>query len=213
MANTAVFGIYSKRDRAEAAVFALRLDGFRSTDISVLWPQNTGSKDFAHEKGSKAPEGAAAGGGLGAVIGGTLAWLVGFGALVIPGLGRFELAGPIVAALAGIGAGGTVGAITGAAIGWRKSEYIATRYMGRMRKGGILLSVHADDLEWTKKGWRILEATGAEQISTIGESLGDFGNTERPMALETTPRPYEANMIDKVRARAEEAITKLGQTV
>src|SRR5438105_14317199 len=109
--NTAVFGIYSTRELVEGAVDALREAGFRNTDISVLFPENAGTKDFAHKKGTKAPEGAAAGAGTGVVIGGALGWLTGIGAIAIPGAGPFIAAGPIMAALAGAGAAGTVGGI------------------------------------------------------------------------------------------------------
>src|SRR4030095_13744958 len=104
--NTAVFGIYTTRRSVENAVDSLKIDGFRNTDISVLLPENEGTKDFAHEKQTKAPEGAVAGAGTGAVLGGTLGWLTGIGALAIPGLGPFVAAGPIMAALAGAGVGG-----------------------------------------------------------------------------------------------------------
>src|SRR6266481_1192580 len=115
--NTAVFGIYRDQTGVENAVDALKAAGFRNTDISVLFPENQGTKDFAHEKNSKAPEGVTAGASSGAVLGGTLGWLVGIGALAIPGLGPFIAAGPVVAALAGIGAGGAVGGFAGALIG------------------------------------------------------------------------------------------------
>src|SRR5580704_7351337 len=117
MANTAVFGIYQTRDGVESAVRELQIGGFRSTDISILVPQNIGSKDLAHQKATKAPEGVAAGAGSGAVIGGTLGWLAGIGALAVPGIGPLIAAGPIVAALAGIGAVGAIGGIDGALIG------------------------------------------------------------------------------------------------
>src|SRR5206468_4762230 len=104
----------------------------------------TGTKDFAHEKHTKAPEGATTGAGTGAVVGGALGWLAGIGALAIPGLGPFIAAGPIMAALAGAGVGGTVGGVTGALIGLGIPEYEAKRYEGRITKGGILLSVHSD---------------------------------------------------------------------
>src|SRR5438874_11290661 len=110
--NTAVFGIYRDRVGVEEAVMALQQAGFRNTDISVLFPENEGTKDFAHEKNTKAPEGAATGAGTGALVGGTLGWLAGIGALAIPGIGPFIAAGPIVAALAGAGVGGTVGGLT-----------------------------------------------------------------------------------------------------
>src|SRR5712691_846639 len=123
--NTAVFGIYPAYASVENAVDALRAAGFRSTDISVLFPENVGTKDFAHQKGTKAPEGASAGAATGAVIGGTLGWLAGIGALAIPGVGPFIAAGPIMAALAGAGVGGTVAGITGALIGMGIPEYEA----------------------------------------------------------------------------------------
>src|SRR5436189_5216905 len=105
--NTAVFGIYPNHTSVESAVDALKTAEFRNTDISVLFPQNTGTKDFAHEKHTKAPEGATTGAGTGAVVGGTLGWLAGIGALAIPGLGPFIAAGPIMTALAGAAVGGT----------------------------------------------------------------------------------------------------------
>jgi Protein of unknown function (DUF3341) len=178
--NTAVFGIYSTHASADAAVDTLRAKGFRNTDVSVLFPQNLGSKEFGHEKGTKSAEGAVAGGGTGAVIGGALGWLAGIGMLAIPGVGPFIAAGPIVATLAGMGAGGALGGTAGALIGLGIPEYQAKRYEGRMRKGGILLSVHADDHDWAGKGRQILEQTGAEDISSTGETKGDFANTDRP---------------------------------
>ena len=144
--NTAVFGIYRDREGVERAVEILRGTKFRNTDISVLFPENEGTKDFALEKGTKAPEGTTAGAGTGAVVGGALGWLVGVGALAIPGLGPFLAAGPIVGALAGVGAGGVVvGGLVGALIGFGMPEYEAKRYEGQIRRGGgILMSVHCD---------------------------------------------------------------------
>jgi hypothetical protein len=179
--NTAVFGIYPTAIAVEQGVEALREAGFRATDISVLFPENVGTKDFAHEKGTKAPEGASTGAGTGAVVGGTLGWLVGIGALAIPGVGPFIAAGPIMAALAGAGVGGAVGGITGALIGMGIPEYEAKRYEGRVKNGGILLSVHSDDSEWTSRAKTILEATGAEDISSAGEVKGDMQNADKPM--------------------------------
>ena len=189
--NTAVFGIYSTHASADAAVDTLRAKGFRNTDVSVLFPQNLGSKEFGHEKGTKSAEGAVAGGGTGAVIGGALGWLAGIGMLAIPGVGPFIAAGPIVATLAGMGAGGALGGTAGALIGLGIPEYQAKRYEGRMRKGGILLSVHADDHDWASKGRQILEQTGAEDISSTGETKGDFANTDRPTSRVEHDAPVE----------------------
>jgi Protein of unknown function (DUF3341) len=179
--NTAAFGIYPDRVSAENAVDTLRQAGFRNTDISVLFPENEGTKDFAHEKNTKAPEGTAAGAGTGAVVGGGLGWLAGIGALAIPGVGPFIAAGPLVAALAGVGVGGAIGGIAGALIGMGVPEYEAKRYEGRIKKGGILLSVHCDSSDWTKKAKEILERTGAEDVSSRGEASADFSKTDKPM--------------------------------
>jgi hypothetical protein len=179
--NTAAFGIYSSQDRVEYAVEQLRVAGFRNTDISVLFPDNIGTKDFAHEKHTKAPEGAVTGAGTGVILGGALGWLAGIGALAIPGLGPFIAAGPIMAALAGAGAAGAVGGIVGALAGLGVPEYEAKRYEGRIKSGGILLSVHCDDSEWTKRAKKILEDTGAEDVSSTGEASADFSKTDKPM--------------------------------
>ena len=183
--NTAVFGIYPTYGAVNGAVESLRASGFRSTDISVLFPENIGTKDFAMEKGTKAPEGATTGVGTGAILGGALGWLAGIGALAIPGLGPFIAAGPIMAALAGAGVGGAVGGIAGALIGMGIPEYEAKRYEGRVKKGGILLSVHSDNSDWTTRAKKILEQTGAEDISSTGESKGDMQNSDRPMPRAT----------------------------
>src|SRR5437764_6113622 len=179
--NTAVFGIYASYGAADAAVDALRAAGFRNTDISVMFPENVGTKDFAHEKGTKAPEGATTGAGTGAVLGGAVGWLAGIGALAIPGVGPLIAAGPIVAALAGAGVGGAVGGLTGALIGMGIPEYEAKRYEGRVKEGGILLSVHSDNSDWTKKAKDILERTGADDVSSTGEAKADFSKTDKPM--------------------------------
>src|SRR3954464_10317164 len=171
--NTAVFGIYRDRQQVEQAVDTLLDNGFRSEDISVLLPDNVGTKDFAHEKHTKAPEGATAGAGTGAVIGGALGLLAGIGALAIPGVGPFIAAGPIMGALAGAGTGGVVGGLIGALVGMGIPEYEAKRYEGLIRKGGVLLSVHCDNSEWVKRAKDLLESTGAEDISSAGESSGD----------------------------------------
>jgi len=179
--NTAVFGIYRDEVSVDNAVDALREAGFRNTDISVLLPENEGTKDFAHRKATKAPEGTAAGAGTGAIVGGGIGWLAGIGALAIPGLGPFIAAGPIMAALAGVGVGGAIGGIGGALIGMGIPEYEAKRYEGRVKEGGILLSVHSDNSEWTSKAKEILKATGADDISSAGEAPADFAKSDRPM--------------------------------
>jgi hypothetical protein len=180
MANTAVFGIYASRAQVEAAVEQLSNAGFRATDISLLLPENLGTKDLVHEKHTKAPEGAVAGGTSGALVGGVLGTLVGIGALAIPGVGPLIAAGPIVAALTGVGAGAALGGIAGALVGLGIPEYEAKRYAGLVKEGGILLSVHADDREWTKRAREVLQRTGADHIASTSEANGDYANAERP---------------------------------
>jgi ActD protein len=177
--NTAVFGIYPNRTSVETAVEALKAAEFRNSDISVLFPENSGTKDFAHKKDTKAPEGATTGAGTGALLGSGLGWLAGIGALAIPGLGPFIAAGPIMAALAGAGVGGAVGGLTGALIGMGIPEYEAKRYEGRVKDGGILLSVHSDDSKWTKRAKEILERTGAQDVSSTGEAAADKDDRAR----------------------------------
>jgi hypothetical protein len=193
--NTAVFGIYRTREQTENAVDTLVSEGFRTEDISVLLPENVGTKDFAHEKNTKAPEGATTGAGTGAVVGGTLGLLAGIGALAIPGLGPFIAAGPIMGALAGAGTGGVVGGLIGAMVGMGIPEYEAKRYEGRIKGGGILLSVHSDNSEWTRRAKDILEETGAQEISSTGEARADFAKSDKPMprtrTLRSEPAPVE----------------------
>jgi len=178
--NTAVFGIYRDRKHVEQAVDALLAAGYRGEDVSVLLPDNVGTKDFAHEKNTKAPEGAAAGAGTGAVVGGTLGLLAGIGALAIPGLGPFIAAGPIMGALAGAGTGGVVGGIIGTLVGLGMPEYEAKRYEGMIKEGKVLLSVHCDNSDWVKRAKDILERTGAQDVSSAGESSADYAESDRP---------------------------------
>ncbi len=178
--NIAVYGIYRTREMVEHAVDELKKADFRNTDISVLFPEGSGTKDFAVAKDTKAPEGAATGAGTGAVLGGALGWLMGIGLLAIPGIGPFIAAGPIMTALAGAGAGGLAGGIAGALIGMGIPEYEAKRYEGRIKDGGILLSVHADDSAWKVKGKDILKHTGAEDMGVKGEAGADYDISDRP---------------------------------
>ena len=178
--NTAAFGIYNDEASLRNGFDTLEQNGFRRTDISVLFSGNVGTKDFAHEKGSKAPEGAATGAGTGAVVGGALGWLAGIGTIAIPGVGPFIAAGPIMAALAGAGLGGTAGGLIGAIAGVGIPEYEAKRYEGMVKDGGILMSVHCDNSEWTSRAKDILERTGAHDVSSAGEASADFAESDKP---------------------------------
>src|SRR6202040_485837 len=179
--KTAVFGIYSNREAAERAADAIVKAGFSPSDISVLLPENLGNRSIGTEKSTKAPEGAAAGGGTGAVLGGTLGLLTGIGALAIPGVGPLIAAGPIMATLAGLGVGGAIGGITGALVGMGIPEFEAKRYEGRIQKGGILLSVHCTSSDEVKRAKQVMEGTNAKDISSTGEASVDKSTTDRTM--------------------------------
>lgn len=179
--NTAVFGIYKSVAQAEQSVDRLITAGFSNDSISVLLPDNKSSKEFAHEKNTKAPEGTTTGVTTGGAVGGTLGLLAGLGALAIPGLGPFIAAGPIMGALAGLGVGGAVGGLIGALVGMGIPEYEAKRYEGRVKEGGVLLSVHCDTSDQVTRAKDLLKHTGAEDISSSGEASADSGKTERPL--------------------------------
>ena len=166
----AVFGIAKTESQAIAIADQLKAAGFSDGDVSVLFPDRKGSKDFAHEQHTKAPEGATTGASGGAVLGGALGWLVGIGALAIPGLGPFIAAGPIMAALAGVAGGAAVGGLTGALIGMGIPEYEARRYEGKVKDGNILMSVHTEDSTERDLAKKIFEAGGAVDISYTGET-------------------------------------------
>ena len=178
--NMSVMGIYTDRTTVADAVTVLQKVGYRATDISVLSSDNSGSKDFAHERRTKAFESAAKGAAEGGVIGAVLGWLVSDQSVTIAVLGPFVAAEPVVAALAGAGALGAIGWIVGAVAGRRLPEYVAKRYAGRIRRGGILLSVHCDSQEWCDRAKKTLKDTGARQISASSEAPADYGTTDKP---------------------------------
>jgi Heat induced stress protein YflT domain len=166
----AVICIVNNPDQAERVVGELRDSGFQSDHISVLFPDKKGTKDFAHEQNTKAPEGAATGASAGGVLGGALGWLVGIGSLAIPGVGPFIAAGPILAALSGAAVGAAVGGLTGALVGMGIPEYEAKQYEGKIKGGNILISVHTDAADQRKLAKEIFEKAGAEDIKTTGEA-------------------------------------------
>jgi len=180
MRNTAVFAIFRDRTHAEAGVESLIAAGFREADVSVLLAENVGTKDFAHEKHTKAPEGATAGAGAGAVIGGTLGLLAGIGVLSLPGLGIFIAAGPIMGALAGVGSVGVAGGIVGAVIGLGIPEFEAKRYAGLIKEGRTLLSVHCDNADWVTRAKQVLKSAGAQDIAATSEANADFAAAGKP---------------------------------
>lgn len=180
--NTAAFGIFKTRMAAERCVDALIANGFRSDDVSVLAPDVQSTRELATEKNTKAPEGTTAGAAAGGAIGGTLGLLAGIGALAIPGLGPFIAAGPIMATLAGVGAGAATGGLVGAFVGMGIPEYEAKRYEGWVKDGGILVSVHCDDSDWTSRAKDILKRGGAEDVSSAGEKSISTHGVETEMS-------------------------------
>jgi hypothetical protein len=168
--NKSVVGIVDDEARADSLVASLQTAGFSGDDISVLLPDKRGTKDFAHEHSTKAPEGAVAGVAGGGLVGGTIGLLAGIGALAIPGLGPFIAAGPIMAALSGAAAGAAVGGVTGALIGMGIPELEAKRYEGKLRGGNILLAVHVEERDRQKRAEEVLKRGGAHDVSVTGES-------------------------------------------
>jgi hypothetical protein len=178
--NRAVFGIYASTAQTERAVNTLIEAGFASQDVSVLMPDQQSTRDFALSKETKAPEGVATGATTGGVLGGALGVLVGLGSLAIPGLGPFIAAGPLVAGLAGVGAGGAVGGLIGALAGLGIPEYEAKRYEGRVKDGGVLLSVHCETPGEILRAKEVLQSTGATDIASSSESAGARASAPPP---------------------------------
>lgn len=167
---TAVFCITQTESQTITIVDRLRAAGFLNTDISALLPDKGGTRDFAHEQHTKAPEGAVAGAGAGGLVGGGLGWLLGIGALAIPGLGPFIAAGPIMAALSGAAVGAAFGGLSGFLVGMGIPEYEAKLYEGKIKGGNILISVHTRDAEQTSRARKVFEDCGATDIKVGGEA-------------------------------------------
>ena len=170
MANKAVFCIVKADAQASRIVDDLKSAGFSNNDVSALFPDKEGTRDFAHEKKTKAPEGAATGAGAGGLLGGTLGWLAGIGALAIPGVGPLIAAGPILGLLSGAAVGAATGGLAGALIGYGIPELEAKQYEGKVKGGNILLSVHADDGDEVSRAKEIFKKHGAEDITSTGEA-------------------------------------------
>ncbi len=204
--NTSVIGIYEDRTIVSDAIDVLHKAGYRATDISVLSSENLGSKDFAHEKHTKALDGAAAGAAAGAAVGAAAAWFVSIQAVAIPGLSPLVAAGPVLAAFAGAGACGALGWIAGLLAGVRLPEYVAKRYAGRIRRGGILLSVHCDSQESCDRAKKTLKDTGARNISSASEAAADYGTTDKPVE-----RAPAAATTDRGEAPAQQSIEQVAR--
>ena len=170
MANKAVFCIVKSETQASSIVDDLKSAGFSNNDISALFPDKKGTRDFAHEQKTKAPEGAATGAGVGGLLGGTLGWLAGIGALAIPGVGPLIAAGPIMGLLSGAAVGAATGGLTGALVGYGIPELEAKQYEGKVKGGNILLSVHTDDGKQVSRVKEIFKKHNAEDIAYTGEA-------------------------------------------
>jgi hypothetical protein len=201
--NTSVMGIYPDHATVSDATHVLSKAGYRVTDISVLSSDNQGSKDFAHERRTKALEGAAVGAAVCAVVGAVLAWYVAIQPVAIKGLEPLVAAGPVLASIIGAGAGGVLGWIVGFLLGLRVTEYVAKRYAGRIRRGGILLSVHCDNQDWCNRAKKLLKDTGAQNISSASEASADYGTTDKP--TERTPTAVMDHSEEPVRPTVDYA--------
>ena len=182
MSKKSVFCITPSREQANRIVDQLKAADFSNNDISVLFPDKGTTRDFAHEKNTKSPEGAVAGAGTGGVIGGALGWIAGIGALAIPGVGPFIAAGPIMAALSGVAVGAAMGGIAGGLIGLGIPEIEAKRYEGKVKAGNLLISVHTEDSAEITRAKDIFTRAGAQDICTTGEA-------STPKASKATDRP------------------------
>lgn len=187
--STSVYCLATSEYQAHQIVERLRIAGFSSNSISVLFPDKGTTRDFAHEKHTKAPEGATVGASTGGVIGAGLGWLIGIGSLAIPGVGPFIAAGPIMAALGGAAVGATVGGVSGALIGMGIPEYEAKRYEGKIRDGRVLISVHTNDGDQVKLAKRVYTEEGAEDIATAGEAAVPATTTASSTANSTARKP------------------------
>ena len=191
MSNKSVFCIATTRTQADQIVDRLKTANFSNSDISALFADKESSHDFAHEKNTKAPEGAVTGAGTGGVIGGALGWIAGIGALAIPGIGPFIAAGPIMAALGGAAIGATMGGIAGGLIGLGIPEIEAKRYEGKLKEGNILISVHTDNSDEITRAKEIFTNAGAQDICTTGESTTPDAHAVKNSGAYATPaRPY-----------------------
>ena len=190
MSSKSVFCIATSHGQANEIVNDLKDANFSNNDISVLFPDKETTRDFAHEKNTKAPEGAVTGAGTGGVLGGALGWVAGIGSLAIPGVGPFIAAGPIIAALSGAAIGATVGGIAGGLIGLGIPELEAKRYEGKIQEGNILISVHTESSDEINLAKEIFTVAGAEDICTTGEASAPHESGESDRPAQQTPAAF-----------------------
>lgn len=180
MANKAVFGIVKTYSDAELVVQELKRMRFGDNDISVLFPDQAGTRDFAHEKNTKAPEGAMAGAGTGGLAGGTLGLLAGLGALAIPGFGPLIAAGPLLAALSGAAVGAAAGGMVGALVGMGIPEIEAKQYESKVKDGNILISVHTEDAKEVDLVKDLFKQLKVSDVSSTREATAPKPSAPRP---------------------------------
>jgi len=162
--RTTVVGVFHDRDHARDAIDALKNDGFNPDTISILSPDKQATQDIAEETGTHAGTGAATGAIAGGILGGLGGWLLGIGALAIPGIGPFIAAGAFASALGGAALGAGVGAIAGALVGMGVPEEDAEYYEGEAKAGRTLVTVRAP--ERYDDAQRILRDGGAYDIES-----------------------------------------------
>jgi len=199
MSNKSVFCIATSLPQANQIVNLLKDANFSNSDISALFADNESAQDFAHEKHTKAPEGAVTGAGTGGIIGGALGWIAGIGALAIPGVGPFIAAGPIIAALSGAAIGAAVGGIAGGLIGLGIPELVAKRYEGKLKQGNILISVHTESSDEIKRAKEIFDDAGAEDICTVADASTPSSSKEKNDSDSSTPAHAYATEEDRRR--------------
>jgi hypothetical protein len=185
---TSVFCIAQNQSQALDIVNSLKASGFTGNDISVLFPDKSGTRDFAHEQHTKAPEGATTGAGVGGILGGGLGWLAGIGLLAIPGIGPFVAAGPIMAALSGAAMGAALGGITGALVGMGIPELEAKQYEGKIKGGNVLISVHSENSKEIDRAKQIFKDANATDINTASEKSPPDGKPAPTPQIRTGPR-------------------------
>lgn len=194
MSKNSVFCIATSRDQAERIIDQLKNANFANNDISVLFPDTDTTKDFAHEKSTKAPEGAVAGASTGGVVGGALGWIVGIGALAIPGVGPFIAAGPLMAALSGAAIGAAAGGIAGGLIGLGIPEIEAKRYEGKIQKGNLLISVHTENSDEISRARKIFEDARAEDICVTGDAAVPAAETTHQVPNVPSPAKFQSSV-------------------
>ena len=192
--NAAAFGIFPDRLSIETVVTTLKREGFRNSDVSVLFRENRGTWVQTHHKNSKASvtvkakltavESPKATSTTGKSSHGALRWLAGLSAIAIPGEGMFVAVGPIRAALEGTAFGGLHGALAGSLIGMGVPVHLARRYEGRLSRSWFLLSVHNTDSQQMRKAKQILAETLAEDVLSTDESDADDFNSIRSLTGE-----------------------------